>query len=70
MLRDNILEKIFMHKDMRYVPIGYQSTLINVMTDILDDVKGENPNATISELFTTTDPFVPDEYDDTWDDDY
>ena len=64
MLQDRILERIFAHKDMRCVPIGYQSTVINVITDVLYEMKGENPNVTISELLTATNPFVPDELPD------
>lgn len=58
MLSDNLLERIFAHKDMRTVPIGYQSTVVTVMGEVLDEIKGEKPNATISELLSSTDAYV------------
>ena len=51
MLKDEILEKIFANKEMQMIPIGCQSTAVNVFEQVLDDLMEENPYATISELF-------------------
>ena len=58
MFKDEILERIFAHKDMRYVPIGYQSTVVTVIGEILEQVKGENEYATVSELLSDTDAYI------------
>lgn len=52
MFKDEILEKIFLDKEMREIPIGCQSTAVNVFERILYDLVKENPYATISELYT------------------
>ena len=58
MLSDEVLERIFAHKDMRLVPIGYQSTVVTVIGEVLDEIEGERPNATISELLSSTDAYI------------
>ena len=58
MLSDELLERIFAHKDMRTVPIGYQSTVVTVVGEVLDRYKGERPNATVSELLSSTDAYI------------
>lgn len=58
MLSDKILERIFAHKDMRMVPIGYQSTVVTVVGEVLDEFKGEKPYATVSELLSSTDEYI------------
>lgn len=52
MLNDEVLERIFVHKDMKLVPIGYQSTVVTVISDILDEIERENPYAAVSELLS------------------
>lgn len=52
MFKDEILEKIFADSEMQKIPIGCQSTAVNVMERVLEEIKGGNPYATISELFT------------------
>jgi hypothetical protein len=52
MFKDEILEKIFADNEMQKIPIGCQSTAVNVMEHVLEEIKGGNPYATISELFT------------------
>lgn len=52
MLKDDILEKIFSHKDTRLVPIGYQSTMVSVFEEILKEIMEEDPNAELSTLFS------------------
>lgn len=52
MFREEILEKIFADREMQTIPIGCQSTSVNVMERVLEEIKGGNPYATISELFT------------------
>ena len=58
MFNDELLERIFAHKDMRLVPIGYQSTVVTVIGEILEQIKGENPYATVSELLSNTDAYI------------
>ena len=51
MLNDEILEKIFANKEMQMIPIGCQSTAVSVFEQVLEDIRKENPYATLSELF-------------------
>ena len=53
MLKDEILEKIFANKEMQMIPIGCQSTAVSVFEDLLEELRKENPYATISELLST-----------------
>ena len=43
MLKDEILEKIFANEESHSVPIGYQSTMIHVVEDVLEEFREENP---------------------------
>ena len=52
MFKDEILEKIFADSEIQKIPIGCQSTSVNVMERVLEEIKEGNPYATISELFT------------------
>jgi hypothetical protein len=69
MLSDEVLERIFNHKDMRLVPIGYQSTVVTVVGEVLEQMKGENPYATISDLLADINPFISEQLSAT-DDEY
>ena len=51
MLKDEILEKIFSNKEMQKIPIGCQRTAVSVFEQVLEDIRKENPYATLSELF-------------------
>ena len=42
MFSDEILEKIFSHKETRKIPIGCQSTMIHVIEEVLEGVKNVN----------------------------
>ena len=53
MLKDEILEKIFANKEMQMIPIGCQSTAVSVFEQVLEDIRKENPYATISDLLST-----------------
>lgn len=53
MLKDEILERIFANKEMQTIPIGCQSTAVNVFEQVLDELKEENPYVALSELFST-----------------
>ena len=53
MLKDEILEKIFANKEMQKIPIGCQSTAVSVFEDVLEELRKENPYATISDLLST-----------------
>lgn len=52
MLKDEILEKIFANKEMQTIPIGCQSTAVNVFEQTLEQLRKENPYATLSELLS------------------
>ena len=54
MFKDEILEMIFANKEMQKIPIGCQSTAVSVFEDVLEELRKENPYATISAEFTTT----------------
>ena len=54
MINDELLERILTSKEMRVVPIGFQSIIIKVISDILYDIERENPYATVSELLSTS----------------
>ncbi len=58
MLNDAIIERIFSHKDTKSIPVGYQSAMITIMGEVLYEMKGENPYATISELLSDTDEYI------------
>ena len=53
MLKDEILEMIFANKEMQKIPIGCQSTAVSVFEDVLEELRKENPYATISALLST-----------------
>lgn len=53
MLKDEILEKIFVNKEMQMIPIGCQSTAVSVFEQVLEDIRKENPYATLSDLLST-----------------
>ena len=53
MLKDEILEKIFSNKEMQMIPIGCQSTAVSVFEDVLEQLRKENPYATISDILST-----------------
>ena len=50
MLKDEILEKIFANKEMQTIPIGCQSTAVSVFENVLEELRKENPYATIIDL--------------------
>ena len=52
MLNDEILERIFANKEMQKIPIGTQATAVSVFEDVLEELRKENPYATLSELLT------------------
>lgn len=47
-----ILEKLFSDREMQKIPVGTQSTAISVVERILEEIKEENPYASLSELFS------------------
>lgn len=55
MLKDEVLEKIFANKEMKIIPLGCQSTAVNALEQVLEELKEENSYAGLSELFSTTD---------------
>ena len=53
MFKDEILEMIFAKKKKKKIPIGCQSTAVSVFEDVLEELRKENPYATISALLST-----------------
>lgn len=53
-MKDEVLERIFAHKEMQKIPLGAQSTAVKAISDVLEQIKEENPYATVSELFEST----------------
>lgn len=53
MLSDEILEKIFSHRDLQQLPICMQDKVLKAYTEVLEQVKEENPYGSIHELFST-----------------
>ena len=51
MLKDEILEKIFSNKEMQKIPLGTQATAVSVFEGVLEELRQENPYASLSELF-------------------
>lgn len=51
MFNDSILEKIFSEKEMQLIPLGCQSTAVNAVSKILEEILEVNPCASLSELF-------------------
>lgn len=54
-MKDEVLERIFAHKEMQKIPLGAQSTAVKAISEVLEQIKEENPYATVSELFESTD---------------
>lgn len=57
-MKNEIIEKIFAHPDMRKVPAGAQSPAIKAFTEILEDIMEVKPDAAIYELFSTYDESI------------
>ena len=54
MFNDETLEKFFAHPEMQSIPVGMQSTIVNVVEEILQDILEANSYATVAELFIST----------------
>ncbi len=54
-MKDEVLERIFAHREMQTIPLGAQSTAVKAISEVLEQIKEENPYATLSELFESTD---------------
>lgn len=54
MFSDDILCKIFSHKEMQKIPVGCQSTAVHVFEEILEDILEVNPYEQLSTLFLST----------------
>lgn len=54
-MKDEVLERIFSHQEMQTIPLGAQSTAVKAISEVLEQIKEENPYATVSELFEPTD---------------
>lgn len=53
MFSDEILERIFSDKEIQTIPIGTQATAIGVVERVLEQIREENPYASLSDLFST-----------------
>lgn len=54
MFNDDTLEKFFAHKEMQSIPVGLQSTIVNIVEEILQSIMEENQYVTVAELFVST----------------
>ena len=54
-MKDEVLERIFAHQEMQTIPLGAQSTAVKAISEVLEQIKEENPYATLSELFESAD---------------
>lgn len=54
MFTDETLEKFFAHSEMQSIPVGLQSTIVNIVEEILQNILEVNPYATVAELFIST----------------
>lgn len=52
MFSDEVLEKIFLNREMQKIPIGTQSAIIRVFEDVIEEFRKENPYATLSSLLS------------------
>lgn len=52
MLKDEILEKIFSDSEMQKIPVGCQSTAVNVFDRLIVKMVKENPYAELSTLLS------------------
>lgn len=51
MLNNNFCEKFYAHHDISHcVPVIYQTIFLIVLENIIEEIKEENPYASISEL--------------------
>ena len=51
MLSDLVIEKVFCSKLAQQVPVGYQYMMMDVFREVLENIKEEKPDATLSDLF-------------------
>ena len=54
-MKDEVLERIFAHREMQKIPLGAQSTAVKAISEVLEQIKEENPYVTVTELFESTD---------------
>ena len=54
-MKDEVLERIFANREMQTIPLGAQSTAVKVISEVLMQMKEENPYVTVSQLFESTD---------------
>lgn len=59
MLKNDILEKIFSHKEMIKIPVGTQATSVHVFEEVLEDILEVNPYAELQSLFVSTSKSIP-----------
>lgn len=52
MIKEEILERIFSDGEIQKIPIGAQSTAISVVERVLEQIKEENPYATLSDILS------------------
>lgn len=50
-MKNEILDMFFSNPKIWSIPLGCQSTAMQVFEEVLDTYRKENPHATISELF-------------------
>lgn len=56
MLSQDVQIRFYSNPKMCQLPIGIHGDVIDLFEDVLNAVKGDNPNATVSELLSATVP--------------
>lgn len=56
MLSQDTQIRFYSNPKMCQIPIGVQSDMMDIFEDVLNEMKGDNPDATVSELLSATVP--------------
>ena len=51
MFTQEIMDKIFAHKDMKKVPVGYQMAVYRIIEEVLENTANEFPYTNLFQLF-------------------
>ena len=52
-MSNDLLERILGHEDSHKIPYGCQATMIAVFEECLEQIREENPYATVTDLLST-----------------
>lgn len=62
MLSQDVQIRFYSNPKMCQLPIGIHGDVIDLFEDVLNAVKGDNPNATVSELLSTVPESISTEF--------